>query len=483
MFRLVRTVLLLALVASVLPLAAHAAPRMQFGFQDDPSFRWNGDIQSELDKVQAANASIVRATADWRAIAPTRPANARDSFDPAYRLNDLDDLIRNAQQRGIEVMITIWGTPKWANGGKEPNYAPTRLTDLTNFARALADRYSGRRAGYPYVGKYSIWNEPNLGIFLMPQFSAKPKNGKYAILSPALYAKLYKAGYAGIKSANRTAQIAIGETSNQGRDHPGKPGAPVSVAPGTFARLLAQTKGLKFDAYATHPYVTRPNLPPTQKVRFPNVTLSQLPHFESLLDTWFKRKNIPIWITEYGHETKPAEPLGVTNGQQASYMAKAIRQLRADPRVQVFIWFIFHDSKQSLWQSGMFTQSGAMKPAYHTFSSLAAITDGRTQSVAAGVQPTVVLSVPRLAYASPPGSTIGITYRVFDGGKMVGNGYPTAALQFDQTVRFVAAFTPSAGKTYSIEMDANDIHGNHVVRTYNLVASGKSTASKTTKKR
>ena len=46
------------------------------------------------------------------------------------------------------------------------------------------------------------------------------------------------------------------------------------------------------------------NLKPTQKVRWPNVTLSSLPRFEKSLDKWFKRKNVRIWITEYGHEAQ-----------------------------------------------------------------------------------------------------------------------------------------------------------------------------------
>ena len=261
--------------------------------------------------------------------------------------------MRNAQQRGIEVLITIWGTPAWANGGKSPTVPPNRLSDLTSFARAIADRYSGRHPGYPYVGRYSVWNEPNLEIFLSPQFDAKG-----TIVSPRTYAALYRAAYPGIRAASKTALVAIGETSNQGRDHL-LPGAPDSVAPGTFARLLAQQKGLKFDAYATHPYATRPNLPPTQKVRWPNVTLTQLKRFERSLDSWFHRKNIPVWITEYGYETKPGEPHGVTGAQQASYLSNVLRKLRADPRVQMFIWFVFRDSARNLWQSGLLTQSGS----------------------------------------------------------------------------------------------------------------------------
>ncbi|HEY6054839.1 MAG TPA: cellulase family glycosylhydrolase, partial [Gaiellaceae bacterium] len=399
MLRPVRIALAVSLAALVLPAAAAASTRMPIGFQDDPTFRWNGDVAAELDKAQAANTSIIRATADWRAIAPTKPRNATNSFDPAYHLNDLDDMIRLAQQRGIQVMLTIWGTPKWANGGKAPNVPPKSLTSLTQFARALADRYSGRHAGYPYVGRFSVWNEPNLGIFLTPQFD---KSGK--VISPRIYAGLYKAAYSGIKAGNRTAQVAIGETSNQGRDHP-KKGINDSTAPGTFARLLAQQKGLRFDAYATHPYATIPNLPPSQRVRFPNVTLTQLKHFEAMLDVWFKRK-VPVWITEYGYQTKPPQPYGVSYAKQAAYMSSVIRQLRADPNVQMFIWFVFHDNKQSLWKSGLFDFGGAEKPSYRTFSALAAVTAGETQTVTAGATPLVKLAVPRLAYASGPGELI-----------------------------------------------------------------------------
>jgi hypothetical protein len=466
--RLARIVFLTALLSAIVPIAASAAPRMPVGFQDDPTFRWNDDSQLALDRVQEANASIIRATVDWRAVAPKRPARATNPFDKAYNLNDLDDMIRNAQSRGIQVVLTIWGTPKWANGGKGPNVAPRKVADLTNFARALADRYSGRHAGYPFVGHYSIWNEPNLKIFLTPQFNKKGK-----IVSPATYAKLYKAGYAGIKKGNRNALVAIGETSNQGRDHPAKGGGPESVAPGTFARLLAHTKGLKFDAYATHPYATRPNLPPTQKVRWPNVTLTQLGRFETSIDSWFKRKNIPIWITEYGYETRPGEPAGVSNSQQASYMSKVMRQLKADPRVQMFIWFIFQDSRQSLWQSGLFTASGKMKPAYRTFSALARTIDGQTVAVKNGRAPLIQVPVPRLASVTPVGSLLGISWKVYDGKKMIALGQAAGPLRVDNAVSFVANFQPVTGKTYTLELDANDISGNHAVHTYSLVAPAK----------
>lgn len=482
MSRLARFVLVVSLLALAAPTFAAAAPRMLVGFEDDPTFRWSPDSSAELDKAAQANASIIRTTVTWAAIAPTRPAHAAKWDDPAYNFNDLDNLVRNAQERGIEVMITIWGTPKWANGGKTPNVPPTHVADLNRFAHAVADRYSGRHSGLPYVGYYSIWNEPNLGIFLMPQFD---KNGK--IISPRIYASLFKAGSAGIRAGNKSALIAIGETSNQGRDHPSTNGGPISVAPATFARLLAQQKGLRFDAYATHPYSTRPNLPPTQRVRWPNVTLTRLKQFETSLDTWFHRKDIPVWITEYGYQTKPAETYGVTMKQQAAYLSRVMRQLRADPRVEMFIWFIFRDTKrvsgeQPNWQSGLFTSSGGMKPAYRTFSALAAITVGDSQTIPAGVPPLITLHVPRFAFTDPVGTPIGLTYRVYQGAKLVAIGQPQVPLRSDATVKFVAVFTPDPGQTYTIEMSANDINGNTVDHTYALLpASTKKTAAKSKK--
>jgi hypothetical protein len=447
---------------------------MPVGFHDDATFRWNAGAAAELERAGAAHASVIRTIADWRAIAPSSPETAADPFDPAYRFGDLDELVRNAQRHGMQVMITIWGAPRWANGGRGPNVAPTRPADLGAFGRAIADRYSGRHAGYPYVGRYSIWNEPNLEIFLAPQYD---RTG--AIVSPRAYARLHRAGYAGIKAGNPTALVAIGETSNQGRDRPARGDTNDSVAPGTFARLLALERGLSFDAYATHPYPTRPNAPPAEKVRWPNVTLSQLPRFEASLDRWFGRRDIPIWITEYGYQTRPADPYGVTEAQQARYLLHAMAQLKADLRVQLFIWFIFRDSDRGHWQSGVTDVSGRPKPSYSAFSSFAQSIRGQTLKIRPGVKPTIKLPVPRLAFVTPAGSAIGITYRVFDGTTMVAVGQPRARLQTNQSVSFVASFTPAPRRRYTIEMDAGDISGNHVVVTYSLLATDSPSAVET----
>jgi len=457
------TLLALAVVsAAVFAGRVSAASQMPIGFYDDISFRWSPDRQANLDRAAAAGGSIIHTTASWPAIAPTKPADPSNGDDPAYHLNDIDELVANATTRGMRVMIDINGTPKWANGGAAPNRMPKNLADLTTFARMLATRYNGHN-GHGSVSLYSVWNEPNLGLFLMPQFSGK------TIVGPANYGKLFKAAYAGIKAGNPLAKVAIGETSARGRDKP-LGGTSATVAPATFARLLAKTPGLRFDAWAHHPYPTSPNLPPLQKVRYPNVTLSTLPQFEQDLKKWYHR-TVPIWITEYGHETKPGEPHGVTNAVQASYAKQALQIAQKDPNVQMFIWFTFRDSSGNPWQSGLESPSGAPKPSYSAFGSLARSIDGQIQSIRAGASPAVKLYFPLLYLYQGPGGTIGMTYTVSNKNRVIATQQPVATFLGDESVTVPLAFKAVKGQVYTVHVVANEVNGHTEVETATLVAS------------
>jgi hypothetical protein len=442
---------------------ATAAPRMPIGFFDDPSFRWSPQRAENLAAAKAAGSSIIHTTADWSQIAPTKPKFPDDVDDPAYRLNDLDELVRNAAQFGQQVMINISGTPRWANGNQPPNVPPKNLRDLTTFARILALRYNGQNPGKGSVSRWSVWNEPNLEQFLKPQFRGK------TIVSPAAYAKIYKAAYAGIKLGNPLAQVAIGETSNRGRDKP-LAGESGTVAPGTFARLLGRIPGLKFDAWATHPYPTVPSLGPSQQVAWPNVTMLQLPRFEQQLRASFHRR-VPIWITEYGQQTKPEKPQGVTRAKQAVFAKQALTLAKNNPDVEMFIWFILRDSNAKTWKSGLIGTSGARKPAYAAFSATARLLDGQTAYVRAGSPPLVKVYVPYMAYQNQSRNVVGITYRVYNGTSLVAIGQPSAPLGADESVSFVADFTPARGKQYTLTADVNDQHGNHETRSVVIVAT------------
>jgi hypothetical protein len=454
---------LLALTAFLMIGAATASaqPRMPIGFFDDPTFRWSADRMDNLQRASEAGASIIHTTATWSALAPTRPADASNGDDPAYKLADLDELVQRASSYGMRVMINITGTPKWANGNKKPNVMPKKVGDLQTFARMLATRYDGLN-NKGYVGLWSVWNEPNLQQFLTPQYVGKK------IVSPANYAKLYKAAYAGIKTGNRSAQIAIGETSAQGRDKPSK-GSSQTVSPGMFAKLLSKQKGLRFDAWAHHPYPTAPGAKPTEKVRYPNVTLSTMPKFEKDLHTWFK-KTVPIWITEYGHETKPGERKGVSLSTQAAYAKQALGIARKDPNVQMFIWFTFRDSSGNPWQSGLLQPSGAAKPSYSAFGSVARQVDGIQVNVKAGRTPTLALYFPVLSYYNAAGTVCGMTYTVKDGSRFIVNGQPAVPMRANQSLSIPLDFKPVKGHTYTVSVVANDPNGHIETRVASLRA-------------
>jgi aryl-phospho-beta-D-glucosidase BglC (GH1 family) len=453
----------------VLAVPASAADRLWVGMHDDPGFRWEPNRAEMLDRAANANVNLIRAIVTWRDVAPTRPRRPADPFAPEYRLDDLDELIRNAQARGMEVLLSIWGTPTWANGGKGPAWMPRRLSDLTNFARAIARRYSGRYPGYPAVNFYSVWNESNLDLFLSPQFDAKGRS-----VGPRNYAKLYAAAYKGIKAGNPKAKVAIGETSSHGLDHAVK-GKSGRHSPGRFAELVAKANPrLKFDAWGHHPYPTPVWMKPTQTVRWPNVTLTSLERFGTSLDRWFKRKNIPIWITEYGHETRPGEPKGVTEAQQARYVKQAFSLVKKAPRVEMFVWFIFQDTKTSTWQSGLYRLNGTAKRARNAFRAAARPLDARNPvvRVKAGRTPVVQLSTRSFGAVNRPGATIGVRWTAQSARTIAATGQYAAKLGRDGwiTVR-LTGLVPRKGRTYRVNVTAEDYSKNEVYRTVTVIGT------------
>jgi hypothetical protein len=381
--------------------------------------------------------------------------------------------VRNAQQRGMEILITLWGTPKWANSGQAPQVAPRNMTDFQNFARAVASRYSGRFTGYPYVRFFSIWNESNLGTFLRPQFNSAGK-----IVSTRTYARLAKAGYTGIKQGSKSAQVAIGETSSHGRDKP-KRGQTDTVAPATFMKGVAaegkKLGGLKFDAWAHHPYPFPVAQKPTQRVRYPNVTLTTMAQFEKDLDTAFRRKNVPVWITEYGNETKPGEPAGVTEAQQAAYLPQAINMARKDPRVGMFVWFVMQDSNGSLWQSGIYRQDGSPKRAEPRFAPVARpldATNGKVTVKGGTKNPQLTVYLREYCANNATGTTVGFTVRGFQGTKLVSVDQGAAPLGIDCTIKVRAiGLTVAKKKTYRVQVAANTATTAEIVRTITVVGA------------
>ena len=459
MRRIVRLVIVLSMLAGFAAPAAMAAERMWVGFHDDPSFRWVDNRKARVQGAAQTNATIMRLLVQWNLVAKTRPSNPTNHLDPAYTFDDIDEAVLAAQEADQEVILTLSGTPRWANGNKNPNVMPTRVSDFTSFSRAIAARYSGRFDGLPFVRFWSVWNEPNLQLFLAPQFNARGQS-----VAPANYAKLAAAAYVGIKAGNPMAQVAIGETSARGSDKPA--GLRPTHTPGKFAELVAKANPrLKFDAWSHHPYPFNPNSPPSQIVKWPNVSLASLPRFNASLKTWFKRKSVPIWITEYGHQTRPEDSLGVPYARQAAYIQQSMSIAARFPFVNMFIWFVYQDDQGQPWESGIYTRSGAAKgPSPSRFTATARAFDARNGVVSlkgGTLTPLLNVYTRRYCVTNPKGTPIGMTWRVFRGGRLVDVGQQTAALRADCSLaaRITVKGGIRKGQTYLATFALNDVSG------------------------
>ena len=364
---------LCAFAASATPQPAKAAPGMLVGIFDpnrpfdspDPTFTTLVNLRAQ----------IIRVNLDWFSVAKTRPEQPIDPRDPAYNWDRYDTLVLNAAKNKIEVLFTIYGTPRWANGTKKGlNRAPRQMLFLKQFATAAAKRYSGtfKRTDdviLPAVRRWLAWNEPNNPIFLAPQWAKKNKI-RYTPVAAKVYAGICTAVYSGVHSTNlRNEVVACGATDPRGNNAP-KSSRP-SISPLAFLAAVKKFGLRRFDVWAHHPYYGRPTESPTTKPKDrTSVTLANIGDLTRLLTKLYGNKK--LWITEYGYQTRPPDKaFGVSWVKQAQYLTEAYTNARKNPRITMMLWFLLRDEgRLSGWQSGFFTASGQKKPAYNAFRRL-----------------------------------------------------------------------------------------------------------------
>jgi Glycosyl hydrolase catalytic core len=359
---------------------AHGSRYLRIGIYDEAQTLY-GPVDKTFATFKQLHVQEVRLNLYWGGrfgVAMRRPSNATNPADPAYNWDLYDRTVVDAAQNGVHVMFSVYGTPSWANGGRGANIAPTRPTDLRNFAVAAARRYSGSYLGaggriLPAVKEWLAWNEPNNPIFLAPQYRRTAKG--WVIQSATDYAKICNAVYTGIHSgATAGERVACGVTSPRGNNNPSSPRP--SVSPLAFLRA-SKKAGLKnFDAWAHHPYYAGPTDQPTTKpvtAKGAPATAVTLGNIGDLIKTVTELYgNKRIWITEYGYQTNPPDKLfGVSYAKQAAYLTQAFGIARKNPRIDMMLWFLLRDEPTLAgWQSGLLTASGAKKPAFAAFQRL-----------------------------------------------------------------------------------------------------------------
>lgn len=352
-----------------------------------------------IAQMQALGVKALRVELYWNAVAPGSTSASKPAFDMTnpgnYAWGEYDALISEAQAQHWKVLLTVTSpAPRWATSNKKAPYVTKPdPKDFEEFMTAVGRHFGPIGQFGATVSLFSIWNEPNHPAFLQPQWNT---NGTPA--SPRIYRALYQSGYAGLKAGGISSpKVLLGETAPTGFDRVNykreKSRALLhDVAPLLFLRetLCLNNKYRKSGActpltsagYAHHAYTTAagPLYKPREK---DDVTIGVLSRLSSALSKAFRARgttsNLPIYLTEFGVQSKPNRFLGVSVAKQAEFDAIAEKIAWGNGRVAAFSQYLLKDDPLGGkpgasvnggtigFQTGLEYISGAPKPLYYAW--------------------------------------------------------------------------------------------------------------------
>lgn len=344
---------MLVLAACLLGLLAPGAHAAEKGVVAD--ITW-GTSRAEVDRTIAlmrqAGVRWVRANVSWSGGEPTR-GRINEGW-----LAEVDYAVAAARRAGIEVLMPIAdGVPYWASadpakhvdGGGAPHwnvyYRPADAAAYGRFVRTVVARY--RPQG---VRAYEIWNEPNHARF----WPSGP--------DPAAYAELLRAGHAAVKSVDPAATVVLGGLSRS--DY------------AFLQQLYAAGAGPFFDAVAVHPYTaTDPDhcwRAPASRRPSPDAFCAVDEVRRTMLRNGDGAKQ--VWLTEFGWSSSPLAPWSTDEARQASYLAKALRQIDERPWIARSFYYGLRNvfwlrDDPTDWEAnlGLLRTDFSPKPAYEAF--------------------------------------------------------------------------------------------------------------------
>jgi hypothetical protein len=343
-----------------------------------------------IAQLRSLGVKALRVELYWHEVAPGANNATRPSFDatsPAsYAWGQYDALLSEAGRLHWPVLLTVTSpVPRWATSNhKAPYVTKPDPKDFEEFMTAVARHFRAE------VSLYSIWNEPNHPAFLMPQWNT---SGEPA--SPRIYRALYQAAYAGLQAAGLSRpKVLLGETAPTGydtvnvkREHANAllhPVAPLAFLRGALCLSPTYKKSgactpLTATGYAHHAYTNAAG-PSYQPPEPDNITIGVLSRLSRALDLATRAhaltSRLPIYLTEFGVQSKPNRFLGVSAAKQAEYDAMAEHVAYSNPRVAAFSQYLLKDDPlggppgSSVrggtvgFQTGLEYLSGQPKPLY-----------------------------------------------------------------------------------------------------------------------
>jgi hypothetical protein len=424
-------------VLGALPTYASARKDQVSIIQDDARVLSGNAREATLDEMKTLGADVVKVNIFWRDVAADRPSNAEDpGAYPAAKWATYDAAIRGIAARGLQPLLTLsGGAPDWATPKKSdpPGAYRPDAAEFGKFAKAVGTRYSGSYTpsgggggggggpacppkplpcpgtqvgqalasistaappaahaaadALPAVTVWSVWNEPNLPRFLLPQ---RAGNKSHTPVSPALYRGLYLAARAGLTaSGHGNDQILMGELLPVGKSSKSPRS---SIRPLEFLREMACVdrrfrayKGAAAKAHgcngfqaipvagvAYHPYSLAggpTRTPPNRD----DATIATLRRVTSTLDRLRSRnrlsgpRRVPLWLTEFGVQTDPPDFLfGAPIKRVPAYLGLSELLAFRNARVVSYSQYpLVDDSTNSGFQSGLRFSNGSPKPGVY----------------------------------------------------------------------------------------------------------------------
>lgn len=292
-------------------------------------------IDEDMAGIAAANGKWVRTAVRWDLVEPDSASS--DDWTKS------DEIVAQAQAHGLNLILDINGTPKWARKpGAGTAAFPADLQTYADFAGKVATRYRGK------VGAYELGNEPNhLKSFAQPD--------------AAVYERVLQLSYPVIKAADPAAKVLTGGLGGN-KDKNGN-------IPGDVFLADLYKAGAKpyFDAVSYHPY-TYPLLP--SKDDGARGWSRMLRARQTMVDNGDADKQ--IFITEFGAPTGGPNP--VTQQQQAAIMYDAYRLWASYSWAGPLCWFDYRDKGTDTSDHGnffgLYTNDGQPKIALQQFKAL-----------------------------------------------------------------------------------------------------------------
>ncbi len=377
-----RAAVVVTVVLMLVAAPAALASRTQLSvMEDDHLLLYSGDATREaaLDQMQRLGVTTVHALVIWRRLAPQPGSSTRPAFDAADPAayagwEPYDGLVEGALARGIKVLLTPTGPmPDWASqcgrGAARRWVCRPRVSDYADFVHALGTRY-------PQVDGWSLWNEPNHRSWLVPQTGAARR-----------YRELATAGLAALTATGHGADLRlIGETA------PG--GGRNSTAPVDFMRELfcldtdgrpyagraARTRGCARRPHFTvagvsdHPYTSGAiGSPSAFRGRPGDAPIASVGRLVTLLDRAARfgivGRGAPVYLTEFGFQSRPPDRFGLSLGMQAAYLNEADYVAFRNPRIaSVAQYELRDDPRVGVWNTGLLFADGRPKPALRAYA-------------------------------------------------------------------------------------------------------------------